>query len=621
MPPVSSGGTASAVNAIGIKYIFPSQGNRSCSFRVSNIKLKKLYPGGAYNADASDKIYYIYHVGQRAYIKGSDSDTIEQISGTLARGRSWSEQLDDTLILLDGADIYTYKFGQADLAPITQREAYIPTLTISKQPLGGGVSYESLNMLQPGFYEQFYCSSTDASQRNFQLSFGNLDQTKISAWVLSSNGNWVAKNEGIHFSVNRTTGLVTFNSAPGQSPLIGEDNVKILAYRTVEGYRNRIAKCKFGTLFGVGGAADRLFVSGNPDYPNQDFYSGQYDPTYFPDTGYSKLGTSSSEIVGYAKINNYLATFKRGIDKSQNVIVREGDLVVKNQTVRGENVETSEPAFKIINTLQGEGALTPFSFGYMQTEPIYLTSLGIMAITAQDITGEKYGQNRSYYLNEQLLKEENLEDAMATIFKDMYILAINNHLYILDGLQLARTDRGEPYSTRQYCGFYCTNIPATCIWTDDKYLFFGTEDGKICRFYSEVSEPTSYNDDGKPIEAWWETPDLDGKLFYKNKTFRYFAIRMMQALKTSCTLYARKMSNWGDPIKEDRSSGVVLDFENIDFENFSFSTDISEKVVHTKLRVKKVDKARFKVENNKLNEPFGLFDLALEYVESGNYKR
>ena len=211
-----------------------------------------------------------------------------------------------------------------------------------------------------------------------------------------------------------------------------------------------------------------------------------------------------------------------------------------------------------------------------------------------------------------------MDDAVATVYNDMYILAVNNQLYILDGLQATRTDRSEPYATRQYVGFYCTGVPAICIWNDEA-LFFGTSDGKICRFHTDVESLDSYNDDGEAIYACWETPDLDGQLFYKNKTFRYFAIRMMKALRTSVKLYSQKLGNWSF-IKEDTSSGVAFDFENIDFELFSFSTDRSEKVVHTKVRVKKVDKARFKVENDKLNEPFGLFDLALEYIESGNYK-
>jgi hypothetical protein len=255
----------------------------------------------------------------------------------------------------------------------------------------------------------------------------------------------------------------------------------------------------------------------------------------------------------------------------------------------------------------------------LQTEPLFLTRSGIYAITAQDITGEKYSQNRSFYLDGFLTKETNLETAVATVFDDQYILALNNKLYILDGLQATRTDRSEPYATRQYVGFYCTNIPAVSMWTDEQALWIGTSDGKICRFATDIEDLNSYNDDGKAIYCCWETPDLDGKLFYKNKTFRYFAIRMMQALRTSVQIWSRKLGTWSF-IKEDTASGITFDFANIDFSNFSFSTDTSEKVAHTKIRIKKVDKARFRVENGKLNEPFGLFDLALEYIESGNYK-
>ena len=151
-------------------------------------------------------------------------------------------------------------------------------------------------------------------------------------------------------------------------------------------------------------------------------------------------------------------------------------------------------------------------------------------------------------------------------------------------------------------------------------MYFGTADGKLCKFYSDYEDKSCYNDDGHPISAWWETPDLDGYLFYKNKTFRYFAIRMMKAFRTSFKLYSEKYSVWSF-IKEDDTTGRTFDFNYIDFTQFSFSTDTSEKISHTKLRIKKVDKARFKIENSKLNQPFGIYDLALEYIENGNYKR
>ena len=589
---------------IGVVYRFNS-GNGACWTYISNIHVNEITPRSTY--DISPK-WYIYHVGKDFYLRASNSKDFTKVYSDANQHLSKSWQFNNKLFILDGKNIYSYAIGDETVTPIGEGEGYIPTLTIAKEPSGGGISYEPLNMLQPGFIEMFQSNGNPI----YQLSFGNLDSTPVKVWVMNSSGGWDEKVEGVDFNVNRGAGFVDLYHAPSAPVLTGEDDVKILAYRTVPGYRGRITKCTNGALFGVGGAEDRLFLTGNPDYPNWDFYSEQYDPTYFPDTGYSALGSEQSAIVGYAIVNNYLAAFKDGFDTSQSVFIREGDLIVDDNKV-------SQPAFKLINTLQGHGVVAPYAFAYLSNEPVFLTKAGIYAITAQDITGEKYSQNRSFYLNGKLTKELNLEDAVATVFNDMYVLAVNNQLYILDGLQATRTDRSEPYSTRQYVGFHCTDVPAVCLWTDENALWFGTNDGKVCNFHTDIEALESYNDDGKEIYCCWETPDLDGKLFYKNKTFRYFAIRMMKALKTSVQLWSQKLGAWSF-IKEDTASGILFDFENIDFDNFSFSTDASEKVVHTKVRVKKVDKARFRVENGKLNEPFGLFDLALEYIESGNYK-
>ena len=556
--------------------------------------------------------WYLYHVGDEMYLNAPGSKDFKKVLEGANRHISRSWQLNNKCYIIDGKDIYYFSIEDGEIVEsIGQDNAYIPLVTFAKSPSGGGTSRDAINLLQPGFYEQFIGES---GVTEYQLSFSGLDETPCRAWVLNSSGNWVPKTEGTDFTVNRGTGKITFNTAPGTPPVTGEDNVKILAYRTIDDYRDRVTKCTIGTLFGVGGASDRIFLSGNPDHPNWDFYSQQYDPTYFPDLGYSVLGSEQSRIMGYAIVNNYLTTFKDGFETAQSVFVREGDLLKTGE----EEKETSEPVFKLINTLQGEGVLAPYTFGYLQTEPLFLTKAGVFAITEQDITGEKYTQNRSFYLDGTLRKEPNLSDAIATVYDNQYILAVNNQLFVLDGLQATRTDKSEPYATRQYAGFYCTNVPATYIWADDA-LCFGTADGRVCRFYTDEKAPDSYNDDGKAIYACWETPDLDGQLFYKNKTFRYFAVRLMKAVKTSVKMLSEKSGIW-TLIKEDVAVGKAPDFENWDFETFSFSCDESERLLHSKVRVKKVDKARFRVENDKVNEPFGLSDLALEYIESGNYK-
>ena len=587
-----------------------TSGNTKAKIFMQDIKIRKFEIRDTFVVSSK---WFLYHVGKDFYLRSHDSDNFKIVYSEANEHISQSFQINANSYIIDGKDIYEFSIEDGErLQSIDQDNAYIPVVTIAKSPSGGGTALDAINLLQPGFYEQFV---GEASVKDYQLSFKGLDNTECKAWVLDANSNWNLKVENVDFTVNREAGKITFTTAPGASPLTGEDNVKILAYRTVEGYRDRVVKCTFGALFGVNGACDRIFISGNPEHPNWDFYSQYNDATYFPDTGYSTLGSAQSAIKGYAIVSNYLATFKDGFDMSQSVFIREGDLLESGED---DEHKTSEPVFKLINTLQGIGVVSPYAFGYLETEPVFLTKSGIYAITEQDISGEKYSQNRSFYLDGQLRKEKDLQNGMATIYDNQYILALNNKLYVLDGLQATRTDKSEPYATRQYAGFLCLDIPASCIWTDDN-VCFGTTDGRVCRFYEDKEALESYNDDGKTIYACWETPDLDDKLFYKNKTFRYFAVRLMQSLKSTVKLYSRKLGVW-TRITEKKLITNPIDFGNFDFDLFTFSVDDTERLVHSKVRVKKVDKARFRIENDEYNEPFGLSDLALEYIQSGNYK-
>lgn len=552
---------------------------------------------------------YIIHAGTNFY----HGDDLIYSDANDERSRSW--QFDDKLYIIDGKQLLVYykttETPEGEDEPVTtyhvepvSNSAYIPTLTISKDPTGGGTSYEDLNLLQPGFIEQFLGTS---SGKEYALSFGELDDTPVTAQKMAVDGNWVDLVEGTDFTVNRTTGVVTFTVAPGVSPITGEDNVKITAYRTVEDYSDRINKCTIGTLYGVNGGNDRLFLSGNPNYLNYDWHSQQYDPTYFPDTSYARLGSDSSAIVGYSTVSSYLATHKDDMERNQNIIMRSGS------TTDGQTI------FKVVNSLQGAGAIAKDSFGYLATEPLFLTSQGVYAVTAQDITGEKYAQNRSFYLNGKLLEEADLKNAFAIVYKDMYWLCVNNVCYILDGLQPIMTDKSMPYATRQYVGFYRTNVPANVMWVKDNELWFGTADGRVCRFFTDKYAQNSYNDDGEPIVAVWETPDIDGKLFYKNKTLKYLAVRIESAVATSLKIYAMERGLWNF-IKEDNTFGRYFMFSQLIFSKLTFSNDATQKISSTKMRIKKVDKFRIRLVNDVVNEPFGLYDIAMEYRENGNFK-
>lgn len=545
-------------------------------------------------------VFYLYgndepliHAGTNFWYK--DKTIYENINDNISK----AFEIDSKLYILTGKEYLV--FDGEKIQPVSD-VATIPTVTIGLSPKGGdGKHYEDLNLLTPKFKELF---SADGTSTTYQLSFAPLDFAPVTVKTLDENAQWVTLTEGTDYGVDYNAGYVRFVKAPVSNAPTGEDSVEITASRTVKGYTDRIVKCDVGILFGVSGLADRLFLSGNPEYPNLDWYSAQNDPTYFADLNYSQLGGENSRVMGYSIIRNHLAAHKDGEETERNIILRSGEII------------DNKVSFPGAGTMQGTGCVCKNSFGYFDNEPLFLTELGIYAVTPQDITAERYTQSRSFYLDGKLLKEENLENAYACVFKDYYMLFINNKIYILDSLQ-ATFEKNRPYASRQYAGFYRENVPARIAWVHDGYLYFGSDTGNVYRFYNDAENPLSYSDDGERIVARWETIDIDGKLFYKNKSIRYIALRLKSAVATSVIFSSYVKGIWSK-IKEEVIKLRYFSWGRLNWNKFTWSNDTSPKLVTAKVRIKKVDKVRFAFVNDKLHEPFGIFDMSFEYRESGN---
>lgn len=518
------------------------------------------------------------------------------------RSRAW--RFGGRLYIQDGIKFLAY---DGETVKPVEDDAYVPTIIISRNPGGGGTTLEPLNLLGRKWTESFLGA---ASITAYQLTTDNLGADEVKAEKLNSSGVWQALKEKADFTVNRTTGRVTFSVAPGVSPITGQDNVRITAAKTREGYADRINRCGIGAVYGVNGSPDRLFVSGDPEHPNLDYYSQMNDPTYFGDTWYSALGQDGAEIIGYSVVGNLLAAHKKESGDGRNIVLRAG-------VMEGEG-SSAEAAFPIVSALQGEGAIGKHAFGYLGSEPLFLTSLGIYAITSAELTGDRYAQQRDFYVSPALQAEDGLEEAFGYVWRDFYLLAVNTRVYLLDGLQKTY-ETGAPYSTFQYECYYWTGIDARVMWEEDGALCFGTSGGMLCRFYKDADRPASYNDAGKPIKAYWDTPDIGGDSFYRNKTFRFLAVRLASAVLTGLRVYAQKKGIWS-LLYDAKEKARYLDWGYIDFSKLVFSSDRTPKTHGGKIKLKKVDKVRFRLLNEALDEPFGVYALALEYTEGNYYK-
>lgn len=550
----------------------------------------------------------LVHCGTYLYASGSGSSVsgpapavtgYRPVRVGMADARSRAVQFDGKLYLLDGTQYLVF-----DGTAVTSAAdgATVPTIIISRRPSGGGTTLQPLNLLSKQWTEQFLGTASDTV---YQLTTAGLDSTAVRCQVMAADGSWTEKTEGTHFTVDRTLGRVTFAAAPGESPVTGVDNVRITASKTRTGYADRINRCDIAATFGVNGAPDRIFVTGNPDFPNLDYYSQYNDPTFFGDTWYCQLGQDGAGVVGYTIIGNRLAAHKAAGDDGRNVIIREGALDSSGNAL-----------FKTVNTLQGEGAVSKYAFASLGSEPLFLTKLGVYAITTEELTGEKYSQQRGLYLSSAIQAETDLTDAYAFVWRDFYLLAVGGTVYALDGLQ-KQYAKDAPYSNFQYEGYMLTGIDARVLWEEDGALWFGSTSGKLCRFYTNVDDPNSYNDDGVPIVAYWDTPDLSGKYAWQNKTFRYVSVRLAAAVVTGVKIFVQKRGIWSQ-IYDAGEKARYFDWSYINFAKFVFSSDRTPRTLGGKIKVKKVDKARFRFQNGELNEPFGIYAIGLEYTEPGS---
>lgn len=559
------------------------------------------YPGRI-NGWWSLENHEIIHAGKSFYIDGkqcwtggNDEKSVGQIVG-------------NNLYIFDG--LCALKCDGNDIYPISY-DAYVPTVTISRNPvfentMAGGTAFEDVNLIGRKWTERFTVTEAMAAATQFQLSFAGLDNSPVTALVLNENGGFDEKKEGTDFSVERSTGIVTFTQAPGKTPLTGEDNVYITASRDWGDYPDRINLCNKAIAYNSAGTQNRLFVAGSRK--NTDFYCMADKPEYFPDLNYSSIGGENSNIIGYSVIKGLLATHISPADDGRSVIMRKYSLT-------DDNRET----FPVTDVLQGEEAAAPHTFVYMETEPLFLTKRGVYAVTAADVDGGMYTQNRSYYINEEIKNTESIEDCAAAKWQKYYVLACNNKLYLLDTSQKSYS-RGEPYSTYQYECYLWTGVPARVMWEDeDGRLCFGDGDGNICRFAEGVYHDWA-KDGNRAIEAYWTIPDFSGSLFWRNKTIRVAAVQAAAFPQNRLRLEKCVAGVWSE-VAEWGAKICYFAWSALNWANFTWSGNSTYRTLTAKIKIKKFDKVGFRISCRDMDRAFGLYAFSLEYMESGRYKK
>lgn len=547
--------------------------------------------------------YHYAHAGTKLYTwDETDTAPTVRLSG-LKNAKSRAVSLGGALWIVTGAEFLRCRGTTVERVSGLGESAYIPTTVITREPTGGGTPYEDVNMLTPFRKNAF---QTDGTTKTFQLDAAPIDGSgTVRCWVWGT--------ETTAFTVDRTHGTVTMTAAPAAPAAGSADGLVVQFPATVSGYADIVNKCTIITTYGAG-TSDRVVISGNPDCPNRDFISGLNDPTYFPDLGYSDVGIEGVPILGYCRIGSYQAIVKRDNGQDSTVYFRSASVNSEGRAV-----------FSLMQAIAGVGATAAGSFATLLDEPLFLAGTGVYAVSTNYLTGDRTGQNRSYYINAKLIGE-TLTEAEAVSYAGMYLLGFpNGHVYVLDGRQ-NKTYRSESMGDYIYEGYYWVNVPAR-VWLNRKdgaeeTLFFGTEDGRICRFNTDETGISRFADDEEGIDAVWATKmDDDGDAtILKTMIKRGCAVTLKPYQRSSARICLRTDRDAAD--REVHSDAIdIFDWEDIDFARFTFDSNDAPREVFFNTKVKKYKRLQILIRNSEPGEGFGIFGITKHFVRGNFAKR
>ncbi len=486
----------------------------------------------------------LVHAGEQMYRINyengitNDLTDAENITGTLALTDTKSQAFysKGSLYIIGCGDYLIYgkkSDGAYCLRSVYGDEGtYIPTTMTSIDPDGTGNDdlvrevLDSVNLLTPR--RKNLLLGTESENASWTLDSGYIDEGSAVVLLLERL-NEDAKSTVIDSITNSGTdktrlflkgtevgsvdfakGVITLNIST-TPPIENFENITAEFSVTVEGYSDVIKKTTFGVLFGTDGSTDRLFVSGNPDYPNADFYSESDDYSYFPDENSCTVGSDASAINGYVRLaDSTLAVFKEEYTNEPNIFYRTG--YTETEYDESGIVSAMYGIFPTVAGTIGEALISRHAVANLGGDCLMLSRNGVYGVVLGENarTTERYTRERSRSINERL-KDNMLEEACGIVHKNKYYLSVDGVCYVADARFTYRTSDALD-GTYNYEWWYWDNIPARIFAVIGNELYFGTPDGLLCVFDKQYSDRTYVmSDDGELIHS-----SDTGRITYSN---------------------------------------------------------------------------------------------------------
>ena len=364
----------------------------------------------------------------------------------------------DSLYIKDGKNYLVY--NGSTCKPV---EGYIPTTSITRNPAGGGSIYEDINFLNGRRKNQFVA---DGKSTEYYLDVESFD--KDFTPIITVNGA-----NTTDFTAYYDKGYIKFNKAPEAPATVGQDNVIIQFKKTITGYRERIEQCTLLEVFD-----NRVFFSGNPNYPNMLWHCALEDPTYCRDLDYYTEGVDDSSIKELVSGNNALWVMKEPSQTNTTIFYH-------NPTIDDEEGKIYPSTHSSISTGCVGGAINFFD------DICFFSERGMEAISG-DVTTEQVIAHRSTLVDNKLLNEVNYKNMLLEKWGSYLLVCIDNKIYLADSKNMVTINDHNEYEW-----FYWElkeNITSTFV--KDEVLFLCS--GKKIYTLTDTSED-------REVTAYWTT--------------------------------------------------------------------------------------------------------------------
>ena len=558
---------------------------------------------GLFFYKVSNKDHIIYHVGTRLIDYNVETDTKTTIKALgMNPARSTFFIYNNILFIKDGINYLEYNG-----VTLSNVVGTIPLTSIARKPAGGGTQYQDVNLLSNYRKNTFWADGTSTDYY--------LDATAINA-VSLVKVNGVTMTETTDYIVDLTNGKVSFTTSP--SAAYDDDNVEITYRKDISGNSNKILKCNLSCNFD-----NRIFFSGNQDYPNAIFWCAYNDPRYVGDLNYSLEGTDTALVKALVPGNNALWVFKEP-SQANTTVFYHVPLEQYDDRLK-DTVKTYPSTHSSIST----GCLaTGINFS---DDIVFFSDSGMEGISG-DITTEQVLAHRSTLVDSKLLTENNYKYLNLVEHQGYLMVLVDDIVYLADSHQkVANNDHTEyewfywKLEHKFECGIEHNGILYLGSKEENVYNDLGYKkytDGENIYWYDEENE-ILYDDnmeesqvsiltltevkisgiytltdfsDNRTIESYWTTKEDD---------FNY-----PQMLKTT-NKRGFKSDVYGDTIN------IESKVDNKNFELLGAYNNTKGYIV-AKLKKKKWNKIQLKFSANK---PFGIYGVTLESYIGSYVKR